>query len=904
LARQSAPTPPASTGGFDEAEVCESLADYHGLQSRMIIAALLRPYLDSTNLTPTELIHNASHLLTLMKQPPLIDGAIAKVIQLQVRSGNPEQQKARRKSIEGAIAETVGRARQLHQAFQDLARRGKGGALGAILSAPPGETPSQDVDYDLRAVISYELTSLRSWGGKVDRLIEMFQGSRDPRLAAVVDGVFADVFLAPAASQELFGAALVPGMVTMRLCELLGGRIVMDSSGGPGRLGMLSGWFRQNRLPQARAAIIDRIRRMLRGPAPLGRTAEQDGELLKPILALILTSLGVLGGPAMADAVTVRHSRRLEQAGVTGAYGRSIVAIGESQSDLSRRLHYFAAVSQVPAAERHLGEIIAAMDAALGNTALIETAVLSTPDLDGIKGSLASLAEAIQGSGLPAGERARMADRAEWLVDDFARGGQLVSSMRQSEPNTRRRVIRMAELTLSGLMRDDGAQPAMRQHILDQVKQPQVQLELLANGTSEIAQAEVRRLHDLLEQLRKGPPSPAKPQAARVAVAPPVVAQPAVAPPVVAPPVVAVSQPPRPQQPQQGGPAGGVTVAVPPPAAPAPAPAPAAVAPPARNGVPGLCPHCYASISSKDVCRDCGFPARSDNRPGIHLPPGSVLQARYYTGRLLGQGGFGATYLGWDDRLHVKVAVKEFYPANLIARTADGASVSPFSDEHATNFSRGLVKFLEEARVLARLRDIREIVGVQDFFEDNGTAYLVMELLQGKTMKRFVSESGGTIDPRKALTILTPIIKALQAVHEIGLVHRDISPDNIFITVTGERKLLDFGAARHAAGHGAGMTVILKPGYAPPEQYSPDGNQGPWTDVYATCATFYHALTGRTPPDVSVRFTNDVVPKLSTMGVAIPPAMETVIIAGLSLRWQDRPQSMRELHKALSAAAG
>nr|WP_255543081.1 serine/threonine-protein kinase [Azospirillum sp. INR13] len=283
-----------------------------------------------------------------------------------------------------------------------------------------------------------------------------------------------------------------------------------------------------------------------------------------------------------------------------------------------------------------------------------------------------------------------------------------------------------------------------------------------------------------------------------------------------------------------------------------------------------LCPSCYSARGSargpSGPCTGCGFPAKSDNRPGVHLAPGTVLHGRYRAGRVLGQGGFGATYLGWDDRLRVKVAIKEYYPANLIARLPNAAAVSPFSDEHAETFAAGLTKFLEEARTLARLREVREIVGVQDFFEENGTAYLVMELLEGRTMKKYLADCGGRIDVRRTLSVVTPIAKALQAIHEQGLIHRDVSPDNIFLTNGGDRKLLDFGAARQTARPGAGMTVILKPGYAPPEQYSNEGRQGAWSDVYALCATIYLALTGRTPPDATARFMNDKVPRPSELG--------------------------------------
>lgn len=329
--------------------------------------------------------------------------------------------------------------------------------------------------------------------------------------------------------------------------------------------------------------------------------------------------------------------------------------------------------------------------------------------------------------------------------------------------------------------------------------------------------------------------------------------------------------------------------------------APLAVA--RRGGGEDRCPNCFADKNGATNCASCGWPAQSDSRSGIHLPPGSLLHDRFRIGRLIGQGGFGATYLGWDDRLHVKVAVKEFYPANLISRLPGGTRVAAFSDVHEEAFRLGLEKFMDEARMLARLRTIKEIVVVQDFFEENGTAYIIMELLQGKTLKRHIADNGA-LDGRRALGLLAPIMKALQAVHEAGLIHRDVSPDNIFITEQGERKLLDFGAARQAAGQGAQLTVILKPGYAPPEQYSQDAKQGPWTDVYAICATIYCAVTGKAPPDATSRFLSDSIPRPTAIGAKVPAPFEKVLMAGLAMRQHDRPQSMLDLLRAFSVAIG
>ncbi|MEI8393124.1 MAG: serine/threonine-protein kinase [Rhodospirillaceae bacterium] len=316
------------------------------------------------------------------------------------------------------------------------------------------------------------------------------------------------------------------------------------------------------------------------------------------------------------------------------------------------------------------------------------------------------------------------------------------------------------------------------------------------------------------------------------------------------------------------------------------------------------CPNCFESKSGNGMCMVCGHDESEAPRPGVHLQPGSILQERYVVGRLIGQGGFGATYIGWDERLEVKIAVKEYFPVSLAGRSPGTGALMPYTDDMSLTFRDGVEKFLDEARILAQLRDVNEIVRVHDQFEANATAYMVMELLIGRTLQRHLLEEGGTIDYRRALSLILPIAKAVHDVHQMGLVHRDISPDNIFLLNGGGAKLLDFGAARHCVGEATNsLTVILKRGYAPPEQYATEGHQGSWTDVYALCATFYCAITGRPPPDATARLGNDeVLPRPSALGVVIPAAVEDVLLSGLALRWQDRPKDTKMLLQAFSKA--
>lgn len=877
-------------GSLDEAELCGVLADYHALPARTVIGIVLRPYLDPLCLTPTELIHLAKPLKACLEQGTLVEAAIGKVAAVQARAPGQEQMK-RRQAIRSAVDESWTRARAAQAAFAAMPR-GRG-PVDWLLSQGTA-TPTGDASYDLRVAVALELVEIRNWGGKLDRLLELHQWDRDEGLAAVVDGVIGDVLASAAAEAELFGANLLPGTLLSTQCDMLFGRIGMEAM-GPNRIGVLNALFRQGKLPMAKAAVLDRIRRRLKAPQPLGRGAfDQEAELLKTLAGHLLTRDGLVGGAAMADALTVRYSRRLEQGGAS-AYRRSIIGLSEGQPDLICRIHYLTRVAAAPAGERHADEILASLDAAVGNEMLIENMLVQTPDTALLERDFARALAAIRSAPLPADDCERIAARAERSVDEYVKSGQLAARLKQVEPVLRRRIIRLAEVACSGLVREDGALPLMRQHILEVVRQPQFQAEI-AQPDSDVAQAEVRRLLHLLDRLRQIATVPAPPPVAMPREMP--VAMP------MAMPVPAARQP---------GPRSVDTVCDPAAAAIAAMPAaalatvdavPAGTLPAAaaRTASEELCPNCHTARMRPGPCAGCGFPAKSDNRPGVHLAPGTLLHGRYRAGRVLGQGGFGATYLGWDDRLRVKVAIKEYYPANLIARLPNGAAVSPFSDEHAETFAEGLTKFLEEARTLARLREVREIVGVQDFFEANGTAYLVMELLEGRTMKKYLADCGGRIDVRRTLSVVTPIAKALQAIHDQGLIHRDVSPDNIFLTNGGDRKLLDFGAARQTARPGAGLTVILKPGYAPPEQYSNEGRQGPWSDVYALCATIYLALTGRTPPDATARFMNDKVPRLSELGAALPPGFEKVLMSGLAMRWQDRPQSMKDLLRAMTTA--
>ena len=258
-----------------------------------------------------------------------------------------------------------------------------------------------------------------------------------------------------------------------------------------------------------------------------------------------------------------------------------------------------------------------------------------------------------------------------------------------------------------------------------------------------------------------------------------------------------------------------------------------------------LCLGCMGDKGSESVCPHCGWVAGSPAEAPQHLPPGTILHEKYLLGRVLGHGGFGITYLAWDLNLDMKLAIKEYMPRDFATRAPEQTMVSVFTGGLNPHFEHGLKKFLDEAKTLAQFNNHPGIVAVRDFFKGNGTAYLVMYYLEGIDFKQYLESQGGRIPFQTALSIMMPVMDALREVHRSGTLHRDISPDNIYITAEGQVKVLDFGAARHAITEfSKSISVILKPGYAPEEQYRNKGKQGPWTDVYAAAATLYRAIVG------------------------------------------------------------
>ncbi len=312
------------------------------------------------------------------------------------------------------------------------------------------------------------------------------------------------------------------------------------------------------------------------------------------------------------------------------------------------------------------------------------------------------------------------------------------------------------------------------------------------------------------------------------------------------------------------------------------------------------CYHCMLPMPETGMrCPHCGKVQQADCAKHL-LRPGTLLRQRYLLGRSLGQGGFGITYIGRDLLLNMRVAVKEFYPNGYAYRDHEVSGAITVTASGQDFFRAGKQKFLHEAQTLARFFEEPGIVSVHDFFEENNTAYIVMEYLDGVTMKRFVA-ANGRIPADVLIRVTLPLMRALGKVHAQGIIHRDISPDNIIVLPDGTLKLLDFGAAREIGGDKS-LSVMLKPGYAPEEQYRSKGRQGPWTDVYALCATLYYCLTGVRPEESVERAMNpdSNLRRPSELGAVISPEQESVLQRGLAVRAEDRYPSMEALANAFS----
>lgn len=300
------------------------------------------------------------------------------------------------------------------------------------------------------------------------------------------------------------------------------------------------------------------------------------------------------------------------------------------------------------------------------------------------------------------------------------------------------------------------------------------------------------------------------------------------------------------------------------------------------------------------TCPHCGYDMNSKPEVLYHLYPGTVLQARYVIGVVIGAGGFGVTYKAWDMQLETVIAVKEYYPAGLMTRVPGEQEVIVYSGRGYREYRAGLERFLDEAQKMAQFSSHDNIVNAYNYFEENNTAYIVMEYLDGVSFKEYMKVNGGRATITYAKDVVLSVAKALQALHSKHIIHRDISPDNIFLLTNGKVKLIDFGAAKLSVNGEQTQFITLKPGYAPPEQYRRNGNQGPWTDVYALGATMYRAVTGKVPDESTNRAVEDTLCEPKDIVADIPDHINTTIMRAMALDTAYRFESIEEFVDALT----
>lgn len=316
------------------------------------------------------------------------------------------------------------------------------------------------------------------------------------------------------------------------------------------------------------------------------------------------------------------------------------------------------------------------------------------------------------------------------------------------------------------------------------------------------------------------------------------------------------------------------------------------------NDHQGRCPGCFTPIEDQAVCPSCAYQAGS--QIPIALPMGCLINDRYIIGRVLGRpGGFGITYLAWDEVLDTRMAIKEYFPRDLSGRDKDGITIVPHSKEDAAIFAYGLQQYIVEARTLNQFEH-PNIVKVHNYFSSNGTAYMVMEYYQGINLDELLAQEGGFISETRAINIVLPIMDGLRQVHSKGFLHRDIKPGNIYLRDDGRPILLDFGAARLAVQEKSqSLSIIITPGYTPFEQYHRRGRQGPWTDIYSLGAVLYHLSTGITPPHSPERVEHDELLAPHDIRPQISESFGQEVMRALSMDSSSRHQSVEEFSDKL-----
>jgi len=310
------------------------------------------------------------------------------------------------------------------------------------------------------------------------------------------------------------------------------------------------------------------------------------------------------------------------------------------------------------------------------------------------------------------------------------------------------------------------------------------------------------------------------------------------------------------------------------------------------------CKSCFSTYDdSFDMCPHCGYYEGATVEMINQLPIGYVLADRYVLGKVLGFGGFGITYIAWDMQLESVVAIKEFFPSSFVNRNPTTHEVIVFGGKRRVEYDAGIARFLDEAKNMAKFSSNDNIVNAYEFFKENNTAYIVMEYLEGEALNTYLRTHSFSVE--ESVDVAIHLCSALQDIHDEGILHRDVSPDNIFMCKDGRVKVIDFGAARLSSEEEKLRTIILKPGFAPPEQYESISMQGPWTDIYALGATLYYLVTGVKPEESTNRKINDKVVPPHELNPEVPENTSNAIMKAMAVNRHMRFSSCEEFKKAL-----
>lgn len=318
------------------------------------------------------------------------------------------------------------------------------------------------------------------------------------------------------------------------------------------------------------------------------------------------------------------------------------------------------------------------------------------------------------------------------------------------------------------------------------------------------------------------------------------------------------------------------------------------------RSIANICPSCFGTLDRNGICRTCGMRPENIANPPPALSLRSVIGSRYLTGKTLGIGGFGITYLGWDLNESRKVAIKEFFPKEFATRERGESDVNVLQPENVYSFNHWLRAFVEEAKLLMRIKHLHGVVKLLDYFDYNNTAYIVTDYLEGKSLRALLTEQNYKIPYDEALGILRPVLQSLAVLHGYGVIHKDISPENIIIVLEKYVKLIDFGAAAlYKVSSDEQPFIVQKSGYSPIELYRAGEPHGPWTDVYQIGATIYNSITGYIPSVATEREKEDKLPLPSKLEPSVPDYVDKAVMKAMAVKPQDRYQSIGELIKDL-----